>query len=58
MPILNVNFPVVMLLSEIDLQCKLIARSAERLQDSAQHWILLGQGIDDNKIAPPIDIVA
>lgn len=58
MPISSNNFPAVMLLCEIDLQCKLIARSAERLRESAQHWIALDKSIDDGKTAPPIDIVA
>lgn len=58
MPIPSKNFPVVMLLSEIDLQCKLISRAAERLCASAEHWIALDQGIDDGKTAPPIEILA
>lgn len=58
MPIPSTNLPAVMLICEVDLQCKLIARAAERLHESARHWTDLDQGIDDGKTAPPIDIVA
>lgn len=58
MPIPSTNFSAVMLLCEIDLQCKTIARAGERLRECAQHWVALSQGIDDGKTAPPIDIVA
>ena len=58
MPIPNTNFAAVMLLSEIDLQCKVIERSAAQLHEYAAYWIALGQGIDNGKSAAPIDIVA
>lgn len=58
MPIPSNNFPAVILLSEIDLQCKLITRNGVRLQKSAQHWIEIDKGVDDGKKAPLIDIIA
>lgn len=58
MPIPSNNFPAVILLNEIDLQCKMVVRTVERLRECAQHWILLDQGIDDGKSEPPIEIVA
>ncbi len=58
MSIPSSNFPAVALLSEIDLQCKLIIHNGARLQESAQHWIAIDKGIDDGKKALPIDIVA
>ena len=36
----------------------MIARTASRLHECAQHWNLLDQGIDDGKSEPPIEIVA
>ena len=57
MPIPSANLPIVILLSELDLQCKMIVRAAERLREAAAHWIALDQCIDDGKTAPPIDIV-
>jgi hypothetical protein len=47
-----------MLLLEIDLHCKTIIRTAEWLNESAEHWTALSQGIDDGKTMPPIAIVA
>ena len=58
MPIASTNFSVVMLLSEIDLNCKLIARAALGLREAATHWIALDKGIDDGKTFPPIDIIS
>lgn len=57
MPIPSSNFPAVILLSEIDFQCNLITRSGTHLQESAQHWIAIDQGMDDGRQALPIDIV-
>ncbi|MET7013498.1 hypothetical protein [Uliginosibacterium flavum] len=57
MSIQSSNFAAMLLLSEINLQCHTIARAAEKLHESAEHWITLGKGIDDQKKAPPIEIV-
>lgn len=58
MPIPNSNFSAVILLSEVDLNCKLIGLAAEELREAAKHWIALDKGVDDGGIAPPIDIVS
>ncbi len=58
MTISTENYPALILLSEIELQCSLIARASSFLEESAQHWIMVGKGIDDGKKAPPIDIIA
>jgi hypothetical protein len=52
------NFSAFILLDEIDLQCRMIVRTVERLRGCAQHWIFLDQGIDDGKTEPPIEIFA
>lgn len=57
MPIPNANLPVVILLSELELQCKVILRAGKRLREAAAHWKALDRGIDDGKNAAPIDIV-
>lgn len=57
MPIPNTRFNDVVLLCEIDLNCKIIARSAAKLEIAARHWINLTQGVDGGDRAPPIDIV-
>jgi hypothetical protein len=57
MPIPSARFNTVILLCEVDLNCKIIARSAAKLESAAKHWIDLAQGIDDGGSAPPIDIV-
>ena len=57
MPIPSSNFSAVILLSEVGLNCKLIARAADQLQEAAKHWIALDRGVDDGGTAPPIDIV-
>lgn len=58
MPIPSANFNAVILLCEVDISCKIILRSAAKLETAAKHWIDLSQGIDDGGKAPPIDIVA
>ncbi len=58
MPIPSTNFAATMLLLEIDLHCKTIIRTAEWLNESAEHWTAVSQGIDDGKKMPPIAIVA
>jgi hypothetical protein len=58
MPIPNANIPAVILLCEIDLQCKFIFRAASWLRDAADHWQKLTAGIDDGATYPPIEIVA
>jgi len=58
MPIPSSNFSAVILLSEVDLNCKLIARAADQLHAAAKHWIELDNGVDDGCTAPPIDIIA
>jgi hypothetical protein len=58
MPIPSSNFSAVILLSEVDLNCKLIARAAEQLREAAKHWIALDKGVDDGGTAPPIDIIS
>ena len=57
MPIHNSHFNTVVLLCEVDLNCKIILRNIEKLKLSAKHWIDLSKGIDDGGKAPPIDIV-
>ena len=57
MPIPNENFSAVMLLCELDLQCKIIDYTFNRLTESAEHWIAIEQGIDDGKTVPPIEII-
>ena len=57
MPISGKNLPVIILLSELDLQCKIIVRAAERLREAAAHWSAFCRGEDDGNTAPPIDIV-
>ena len=57
MPIASANFPAIILLCEVDLNCKLIARAANKLNEAAEHWIALDKCIDDGKTAPPIDII-
>lgn len=58
MPIPSTNFSAVILLSEVDLNCKLIGRAADQLREAAKHWIALDQGVDDGGTAPPIDIIS
>lgn len=57
MPIHNSNFNTVVLLCEVDLNCKIILRNIEKLKVAAKHLIDLSKGIDDGSKAPPIDIV-
>jgi hypothetical protein len=58
MPIPSSNFSAVILLSEVDLNCKLIGRAADQLRDAAKHWIALDQGVDDGWPAPPTNIIS
>lgn len=58
MPIPSANLPAAILLSELDLQCKIILRAAPQLQQAAAHWKCIDQGIDDGTTAPPIDIIS
>lgn len=57
MPIHSSNFNTVILLCEVDLNCKIIVRNTEKLRVAAKHWLDLSKGIDDGGKAPPIDIV-
>jgi hypothetical protein len=52
------NFIAVVLLLELDIQCKLIDRYAKKLEEAASQWIQLEQGMDADTMASPIDIVA
>lgn len=58
MPISSSNFSAVILLSEVDLNCKLIKRAASRLHEAAEHWKALDMGIDDGSTAAPLDIIS
>lgn len=55
---LNKNFPAIVFLHEIELQCGLITHAEVRLRMYAAHWVALDQGTDDGMIATPVDIVA
>ena len=52
------NFDSVIFLLEINLQCKVINRSAIKLREYADYWIDLNSGIDNGTSAAPIDIIA
>lgn len=58
MPISSSNFPAIILLIEVNLNCKLIERTASQLRKAAEHWIALDRGIDDGNSAHPIDIIS
>ena len=58
MAISNSNFSAVILLSEVDLNCKLIGRAANQLRKAADHWKALDMGVDDGRTAPPLDIIS
>lgn len=57
MGISNANLPAVVLLCEIDLQCKVILRAAAWLREASVHWHKLARGVDDGTAFPPIEIV-
>ncbi|MEW6658215.1 MAG: hypothetical protein AB1424_06120 [Thermodesulfobacteriota bacterium] len=52
------NFCAVMFLIEIHIQCMLVERYADKLEQGAQHWIKLEGGEDFDGEAAPIDILA
>lgn len=63
MPIPSHNFGAVLFLEELLLQCQLVTRSAERLDQAAAYWIDLERSIHERTIAKgdiaaPIAIIA
>jgi len=57
MPIPGANLPAVILLCEIDLQCKVILRAGEYLRAAAARWIAFENGAEEISSAPPIEII-
>lgn len=57
MPIDRANLPAVILLLEVDLQCKILLRASESLRRAAEHWNAFARGVDDGTTAPPIEVV-
>lgn len=58
MPIRSTNFPALLHLLAVDLNCQQIAKAELRLRDAAAHWVALDRGVDDGRSYPPIDVAA
>ena len=58
MTIASRYFSEDLFLSELWFQCALFSHSISRLERAAEHWIKIGQGIDDGETASPLEIVA
>lgn len=58
MPIPSENFNVTIYLSELIMQCQLFERSIERLKIAAEHWINIGNSIDDGTKFSPLEIIS